>query len=557
MVLFDSIDAKLRSEWKVKVLIPFINSHIGRLSGDQIIYLRESLQETFDMEAMFHIKMDWNWENLSGKSCLTIEDVGRSLGYVDISAWDWSILSSHPNITMTDIMDHPTYPWKTYYVSSNTNLNIDIVNKFATKKWAWKIVSSHKNITMQNILQYPEFPWDIKSLCNNPNFNLSVYFKWPHRLWNWSVISRHENITMEIISSNRLLPWDWNAISYNPNLTTKMVSLYNNMNWDWEYLSRSPLITVEFILEHPQYKWFWRAVNENPNLTMDLALDNPQKLCWNKELATASIEILEKIQAAWRFCFNHKVTRELSVNPNISEEFVEKSMKSIDWVWSLLSKHPNISLKYIFSHNYAWDWDNVSLHPKLTMKDVTQQLNRNQWNWRNISRNPNVTIEDILANHLLNWHWDIIMQSNKVKPCHLSRIFILHSYTIVMSRNNLFNHPNITMADVINHPNIPWNYRYVSVNPNLTMEMINEYPNKEWDWVQVLKSKFVLEEGSFVSSNTIRICLVSMLDQEYDNYKLLISATILARVNDYKYVNTVEYKLLSNDYILSFIIQYV
>ena len=40
----------------------------------------------------------------------------------------------------------------------------------------------------------------------------------------------------------------------------------------------------------------------------------------------------------------------------------------------------------------------------------------------------------------------------------------------------------IGINDVIMHPEIPWDYKYLSMNPNITWKIINNYPNLPWDF---------------------------------------------------------------------------
>jgi len=41
------------------------------------------------------------------------------------------------------------------------------------------------------------------------------------------------------------------------------------------------------------------------------------------------------------------------------------------------------------------------------------------------------------------------------------------------------------MEMILAHPNLPWNWYWVSRNPNLTMDAVGAHPNKPWDWDEV------------------------------------------------------------------------
>ena len=38
------------------------------------------------------------------------------------------------------------------------------------------------------------------------------------------------------------------------------------------------------------------------------------------------------------------------------------------------------------------------------------------------------------------------------------------------------------MDIIINNPNKPWNWNFISYNPNITMEIISNNPDIPWDW---------------------------------------------------------------------------
>ena len=87
----------------------------------------------------------------------------------------------------------------------------------------------------------------------------------------------------------------------------------------------------------------------------------------------------------------------------------------------------------------------------------------NAWNWHWVSSNPAVTMQDII-NHP-EYPWDYFYVS--LNP-NLNFTFILKS-------------PNI-----MNHPEYPWDFTCgVSNNPNLTINLINKYPNDRWDFYNV------------------------------------------------------------------------
>ena len=58
-------------------------------------------------------------------------------------SWDWSMISSNPNLTMKDITERPD------------------------KDWNWDCISRNKNITMEFIINNPDKPWNWETISKN------------------------------------------------------------------------------------------------------------------------------------------------------------------------------------------------------------------------------------------------------------------------------------------------------------------------------------------------------------------------------------------------------
>ena len=75
-----------------------------------------------------------------------------------------------------------------------------------------------------------------------------------------------------------------------------------------------------------------------------------------------------------------------------------------------------------------------------------------------------VTWNDVLENPNIWWNWEALSQ-------------------------NL----NITWEIIINNPDQKWNWSYVSLNPNLTWDIIINNMNKKWDWEHISINHFSQE----------------------------------------------------------------
>lgn len=91
-----------------------------------------------------------------------------------------------------------------------------------------------------------------------------------------------------------------------------------------------------------------------------------------------------------------------------------------------------------------------------------------------LSSNPNITIEFIKQNLNKNWGW------------------------ISLSRN-----PAIKLQDIIDNPNLPWNYNTMSSNPNITLNFVYRNIDKNWNWEELSRNK--LEYDTKIKENIIQI----------------------------------------------------
>ena len=77
--------------------------------------------------------------------------------------------------------------------------------------------------------------------------------------------------------------------------------------------------------------------------------------------------------------------------------------------------------------------------------------------------NPNVTLEFMLSKlpiDELNW-------------CRLSR--------------------RINFREILQHPELPWNYDAISKNPTLRLNYVSEHPDISWDYEEIARNPFHLD----------------------------------------------------------------
>src|SRR4030067_148807 len=197
---------------------------------------------------------------------------------------------------------------------------IDLVRKHRDKNWNWSWISSNPNITAEDIEEdlsrNDPLPWDLEEIQKNPNINhefIEAHLNDDRWKWDWEVISMNPNITPEFIEVHLDEDWKWNweFISMNPNITPEFIGYHLDEDWNWYYISMNPNITPEFIEAHfddSRWKWDWRTITRNPNITPEFIGAHLDDDRWG-----------------WDFL--------ISRNPNITLEFIEAHLDDDRWKW--------------------------------------------------------------------------------------------------------------------------------------------------------------------------------------------------------------------------------
>lgn len=149
---------------------------------------------------------------------------------------------------------------------------------------------------------------------------------------------------------------------------------------------------------------------------------------------------------------------ELSSNPEISFSDI-KNNPTLPWSSDDVIENPNVSIdEYLVLYpDRSTDWETLSMNPGLTTLDLLRYVNLGMVDSDAISNNTNVTLEFVLAyQHTLPWDW----------------------YCLSLNKN-------ITITDVVSHPELSWNWWWVSQKPGITIELLRAYRNLPWDWGRV------------------------------------------------------------------------
>lgn len=157
---------------------------------------------------------------------------------LEITTIPWEGLSMHPNITIIDIFNNSSYPWKPRYVSMNPNLTSSEIINNSDYLWHIPSISSNPGINerdiYKNTLKTIGYEYDTMSLSANPNLPIAYVNDNLEKKWNFFLISKKASLID--IEKFPKIPWNNEGLSLNKNITADFVIRHNEINWDYQKL---------------------------------------------------------------------------------------------------------------------------------------------------------------------------------------------------------------------------------------------------------------------------------------------------------------------------------
>lgn len=220
---------------------------------------------SFDFMLEFAIKptakVDLNWNELSKNESISMEIIDQYHSY----PWSDTFISCNPNISSNYILNNgKNRKWVMAYVSankaiterdiykklldfnytnlsSNPNLPAKYINDNLSYNWNMHSVSSNPNITPTDIETYHNIPWDYNGFSINKNISMNYVLNKKNQLWSAQYLLTNSAITLKDIDNNldyfdSLISNKEKYISSNPNITINWIEK-NIRLIDWKRLS--------------------------------------------------------------------------------------------------------------------------------------------------------------------------------------------------------------------------------------------------------------------------------------------------------------------------------
>ena len=306
--------------------------------------------------------------------------------------------------------------------------------------------SKYPNIHLEDVVQNPHLtlqmildlvvhetntinPSQCFWISRHPEVTMDFVLKHPEFPWIWTMLASHKNITMDDISRHPEIPWEYPYVSCNPNLTLDYVTENSDHNWDWRWISSNKAITFEMIESNPNLPWQWSQVSINPNVKLEHVLKHIEKpWCWYSLTVHPNIT-LDMIKShpnlPWQkasLTYNPSFTPAHIEDPFIWREhnlFVWGQSKS--YVQAALCRNDIICLDYVLSLSLGSDdatkWRFFSKNKNMTWDIALKYKNEPGLDWKEICKNVPLRCQDIIDHPEIPWQWhSLLLNPHLMKP---------------------------------------------------------------------------------------------------------------------------------------------
>jgi len=375
--------------------------------------------------------------------------------------------------------------------------------------------SNKKTLALSNPLwtlieKYPDGNWEWYSISQNRWTNFAIISKYPDKPYNWEILVIRIDFPEEFllrameIKLNRLLP-DKNLI-------------INKIAEHMDIIIRYKNLPEKFLLEHYSYldKFYSNAIIPW-EIIKKIPIDLCEHICLNNSIPFTTLEKLEILNfeyisgnPALPFWFFEKyIQREwdfnyLSSNPAITLKFIELSPDE-NWNWFVLSQKLDAIDIFKKFPDKPWDYAMLSANKDLTIEIITS-YKRKPWNMKIVSKYMKIKLSDVRAHPEIRWDYMLLLSNNNIPLNDLLKDYTLLNNGLIIHnslKNSVMHHHlgilsykqaadiisnefygsqfilsdrNHPMQDILEHPEINWNYYHLSNNSELSWIYVDKYP---------------------------------------------------------------------------------
>ena len=77
--------------------------------------------------------------------------------------------------------------------------------------------------------------------------------------------------------------------------------------------------------------------------------------------------------------------------------------------------------------------------------------------------------------------------------------------------------PNITWKIIRDNPDKPWNWYMISENPNITWDIVQDNPDKPWDWEEISDNSMSKEKEKWIDQRRLQHIKAHQIQRHWRN----------------------------------------
>lgn len=303
---------------------------------------------------------------------------------------------------------------------------------------------------------FNELPWDINALSCRPEVTLEFIESNWNESWNWLGIAMHSKDIMKIVDTYPFFP-----TNHCPHVAIKYIMKFKNAAFGWSvfllllticigypYFMIGPcFLAIELVLIVGTRDWNG-LISTNPNMTSKWIRKKMKDRSWS--------------------CFK-LFNEEIGSHPSLPMDLVLK--KPHKYPPAYLSPNPNLA-EDVFNSISMGIW---SMHPSiywnkgLKIKTIMDRCKSEggsveMYMYFYLHKHPEFSLNMIDDVPYENWNW-LGISSLKIL-----NVEFLRRHRALINWPSASSNSSITMEDIENNPDLPWEYYFVGTNPNLTIE---------------------------------------------------------------------------------------
>ena len=195
----------------------------------------------------------------------------------DNALWDWKTISKHPCITLEIVLAHmDTFPLSLeLFCQYNPNFIIEELLESGYGQGLWPNITARDDITWTQIKEHSSYPWESYYLLGKPDTPAEVIIEIMRSIWEYNTCDEYdERYIMEIVSGRLDIPWKFiidtldiipwfaDALSSRNDITPEIIEtlLKTHNSYVIFPLINPANMTLYFIKKYISEAWDWVAI---------------------------------------------------------------------------------------------------------------------------------------------------------------------------------------------------------------------------------------------------------------------------------------------------------